>query len=409
MQPVVALGDLFFARRIYEGAIAQYEQALAKDPSLIEARVRLGRSYRSMGRRQGTSLQEMNDAYTRALTEFNRATQADPKNARAWFEQGEIYLLANLHKEAGQAFKAYSELRPDDPRGDIMFARAAYGGTYYLDAIPSLERVLQQNDSLSLFFRDQARSMLAMSYYADKQYPKASQLYAMVPDSSMDSLSYVLYASSIINSAGDTAQAINAYRKLVALSPEDCNLSLGLGHRFYELRRYDDAIALLDRRTIDCPTEVSNLYIGLSHYTMKRWDRAIAALTQVTASDSANLVANYWLMNAYSSNNQAAKAAEVARVITRLGSAQENPKEIALAWSLIGRSRYDAKDYKGAIDAFQSSLKLTPESISVNLFTAISYHYLKDTDNACRYYGLVLKYQPGNADARKNMATLGCK
>jgi tetratricopeptide (TPR) repeat protein len=410
LEPVIALGDLFFARKIYEGAIKQYEQALAKDPSLLEARVRLARSYRGLGRMPGTPIEEMNTLYTKALTEFSKVTTADPKNSRAWFEQGEIYLLANLYKEAGQAFKAYSGLRPDDPRGDIMFARAAYGGRFYLDAIEPLERVMQQNDSLSILFRDQARSMLALSYYADKNYAKSAQLYAMIPDSAMDSLSYTLYGQSTLLSGGDTARGVATFKKLIGLYPQDCNLSMGYGTMFYRMKRYQDAVDVFSKRLIDCPNEptaIPNLYVGVSQYTLKRYDQAIDALTKAAAADSSNLQAHYWLMNAYGAKSQNAKAVEVARVITRIGTEKDAP-QVAQAWAIIGKSRYDAKDYKGAIDAFNSSLRLNPESVSANMFTAISYHYLKDKENACKYYRLVLKYNPGNADAIKNMKTLGC-
>ena len=410
LEPVVALGDLFYARKIYEGAIRQYEQALAKDASLLEARVRLARSYRGMGRMPGTPIEEMNTLYTKALTEFSKVTAADPKNSRAWFEQGEIYLLANLNKEAGQAFKQYSTLRPDDPRGDIMFARAAYAGHFYLDAIEPLERVMQQNDSLSMVFRDQARSMLALSYYADKNYTKSAQLYAMVPDEAMDSLSYVLYAQSLIQSGGDTTKGIAAFRKLIARYPQDCGLSLGYGTLFYKMRRYQDVVDVFSQRMIDCPTEptaIPNLYVGVSQYTLKRYDQAIDALSKAAAADSANLQARYWLMNSYVAKSQNAKAVEVARAITRIGTEKDAP-QVAQAWSIIGKSRYDAKDYKGAIEAFGSSLRLNPESVPSNMFMAISYHYLKDKENACKYYRLVLKYNPGNPDAIKNMKTLGC-
>lgn len=255
--------------------------------------------------------------------------------------------------------------------------------------------------------------MLAMSYYADKQHAKSAQLYSMIPDSSMDSLSYVLYASSVLQSGGDTSRAIGAYRKLIALSPQDCNLSLALGRNFYSMRRYQDAVDVFTQRAIDCPTEASaatpNLILGVAQYSLKRYDEAIAALNRSIVADSSAMTAHYWLMNAYVQKKQSPKAVEVARTITRIGSESENPKEVALAWGLIGQSRYEAKDYKGAIDAFGNSLRLTPESVQANMFTAISYHFLKDKENACKYYRLVLKYQPNNPDAKKNMKTLGCE
>jgi tetratricopeptide (TPR) repeat protein len=407
----VALGDLYFARGVYELAMTKYEEALQIDPNLIEPRVRLGRSDREMAKRAAT-LDEANVFYNKALSEFNTVTAKAPKNARAWYEQGEILMLAKEYDKAGQTFEQYVKLRPDDPRGDIMLSTAAYEGKFYQQAVEPLERVLAKSDSTSRAFQPQARAMLAKSYYAVKQYAKSRDMYALVADTAMDDEATKLYGSSILLSGGDTTKALSIYRKLLDAHPQDCSLSMSFGNLLYTMKRWDDVIDVFTKRLATCPNEPKGtpyLYIGLANYTQKRYDQAIQALTSATQADTSMVQAYYWLMNAYATNKQFDKSAEVAKEMIDHGFEKTNPKEVSTAHFFLGKSKFDAKDYKGAVEEFDQASKLNPESAQNYLFAAFAYQFQSDKDNACKYYRLVLKYDPQNADAKKNMKALGCQ
>lgn len=408
---LVALGDLYFARGIYELAMTKYEEALQKDPNLIEPRVRLGRSDRELAKRAAT-LDEANVYYNKALTEFNTVTAKAPKNARAWYEQGDILILAKEYEKAGQTFTQYVKLRPEDPRGDIMLGTAAFEGKFYPLAIEPLERILAKSDSVSRAFQPQARAMLAKSYYAAKDYAKAREMYALLPDGTLDEENTKLYGSSILLSGGDTTKALAIYKKMVDAHPQDCSLSMGFGNLLYTMKRWDDVIDVFTKRMASCPAEPKGtpyLYIGLANYTQKRYDQAIQALTSATEADSSMVQAYYWLMNAYATNKQFDKAADVAHQMIARGFEKSNPKEVATAYFFLGKAKFDAKDYKGAADEFEQSTKLNPDYTQAYLFTAFSYQFLGDKDNTCKYYRIVLKNDPQNADAKKNMKALGCQ
>lgn len=408
---LVALGDLYFARGVYELAQTKYEEALQQNANLVEPRVRLGRSYRELAKR-APSLEEANPLYNKALSEFNTVTGMAPKNARAWFEQGEILMLAREYEKAGQTFTQYVKLRPEDPRGDVMLGTAAFEGKFYPLAIEPLERVLTKSDSVSRAFVPQARGMLAKSYYAAKEYAKAREMYGMLPDTALDLESTKLYGSSILLSGGDTARAIGLYRKLLDANPNDCSLSMGIGNLLYQMKRWDDVIDVFTKRMAACPSEPKGtpyLYIGLANYTQKRYDQAIQALSGSIAADSSTIQPYFWLMNAYATNKQMDKAAEVAQTMAGRDFDKTNPKEMATAHFFIGKVKFDAKDYNGAVAEFEKSVKLNPEYTQSYLFEAFAYQYLNDKDGACRSYRMVLKYDPNNADAKKNMKALGCQ
>lgn len=406
----VALGDLYFAREIYELAMSKYEEALTLDQNLIEPRVRLGRSYRELARRSAT-LEEANEYYNKSLLEFNRVTGLAPRNARAWYEQGEIFMLANQHEKAGTSFQEYVALRPEDPRGDIMLAKAAYDGRFYPLAIAPLERIVGRQDDVSRAFADSARMMLAKSHYASKDYVKASQSYALVRPAALDMESSKFYASSLLLSGGDTLQALDIYRKLIEANPTDCELSGSIGDLLYKMKRYDDVIDVFTRRITSCPdqpTSTSYLYIGLSNFTQNRLDPAIEALNKAVAADTMSVQAQFWLMNAYAKKEEYVKAGDIGRQMAARGLDKTNPKEVATGYFFAGTERFRAKDYKGAIAQYDKALKLNPEYTQAYLYTAFSYQYENDKDNACRNYRQALKFDPKNADIRKNMKQVGC-
>jgi O-antigen biosynthesis protein len=411
-EPYLSLGDNYFARGIYELAMSQYEEALKRNPTLVEPRVRLGRSYREMARRTSDRTQA-NEYYNKALQEFNRVTTVNAKIARPWYEQGEIYLLAERWKEAGTSFENYVKLRPEDPRGDLMLSRAAYGGSYYSLAVPPLERILSKNDSLSLIYHPQARAMLAKSYYAIKDYPKAVETYRMLPDSVFDVETTQFFGSALMQ-VGDTNQALNVYSTLLQKNPNDCDLSLKLGNMLYKNKRYEQVIDVFTRRAASCPDAPSatpNLYVGLSNYSLKRFDSAIAAFNRSIAADSSVFLPYYWLVNAHAAKKDFASAAAVARMVDRRGFESDekvSKEQLAVGYFFMGLEAFQAKKFKESNEYMLRAVKLNPAYSDAYLYLGFGYHSLTDTENACKYYKLTLKHNPANKDAQKNLKALGC-
>ncbi len=408
----VALGDLYFAREVYPLAQQKYEDALKLDPALIEPRVRLARSYRELAKIEGaSSLEAANEYYNKALLEFNRVTGLEPTNARAWYEQGEIFLLAQQYEKAGTSFQEYVKLRPEDARGDIMLARSAYEGNFFTQAVPPLERVVGKSDDVSRAFADSARVMLAKSLYATKDYAKASAAYDKVPLSLLDQEATKLYVSSMLLSGGDTLKAVDMYKKVVDANPADCDMSGGLGSLLYTLKRYDDVIDVFTKRIANCPSQSAAsayLFIGLSHFAKNRVDQAIESLEKAVQADTSSVQAHFWLMNAYAKKDDFTKAGDVGRLMADRGMDETNKKEVSTGYFFAGTAKFKAKDYKGAIAEYDRALKLNPENVQAYLYTAFSYQYQNDKESACKFYREALKYDPKNADIRKNMKAVGC-
>jgi|GEM_PF-3099252 len=408
----VALGDLYFAREVYELAEIKYDEALAIDPELIEPRIRRARIYRVYAR-QSPTVDSAATWYRKALFEFNNVTGKAPRQPRPWLEQGEILMLAQLWEEATQSFLVYQRLRPDDIRADTLLASAAIAGSYYSQAIDPLRRILSKNDTASLRYAPRARVLLAKAYYASNKFDSAAQVYAQIPETELDKEALQLYASALFQTGRDTTRALNIYKQLIAKDPNDCQLSGALGSKLYQVGRYDEAVDVFSQRLKICPNEAPAsmyYYIGLSHYRMKRYDRAAEAFQSAIRLD--DTVENYYnmLMNSYALGKKYGKAGEVGPMIVAKGIDKRQPEMAASAYFYAGADRFQAKKYKEAIALFDRALRYNPNYSDAALYTAYSYQMQSDVDNACKFYKTVKRLGGENVKlADDNMKKLGCK
>jgi tetratricopeptide (TPR) repeat protein len=65
------------------------------------------------------------------------------------------------------------------------------------------------------------------------------------------------------------------------------------------------------------------------------------------------------------------------------------------------------RDYKGIVDRCKIGTQINPQSAVVWLYLGIGYQGLKDLDNAKEAYQAVLKIDPNNQMAKKNLQSLG--
>lgn len=86
------LGDLYYAKKVYELAKDNYESAILLNKELLEPRIKLASSYYRLGNMEmdQTLSQEY---FRRSLNEWNYITKVDPKNATAFYEQGKYFFL----------------------------------------------------------------------------------------------------------------------------------------------------------------------------------------------------------------------------------------------------------------------------------------------------------------------------
>jgi Tfp pilus assembly protein PilF len=106
------------------------------------------------------------------------------------------------------------------------------------------------------------------------------------------------------------------------------------------------------------------------------------------------------------------KARELYGQVIAAGTAEGARKEdiSAAVSSILKLNSLDAstKTWAPIVERSAAGLKLDPQNKWLMLYTAIGYQGLGNKDSACKWYRELLKVDPANESAKKNLAALGC-
>lgn len=408
----IALGNFYFARRVYELARQNYEEAILKDPNNIEAHSNLAQSYYWLATRE-IDQDLSNELFTRALKEWAKVSQLDSMNARAYFEQGKIWFFSENYPEAAQSLSRYLKLRPSGSVGRWYFAQSLHKLGECDSAIPNLEIVIKEIDSVQI----QAKRMLAECYMIKKDFPNASATYQDLLNAGeeLTTLDYQRWGQANFSS-GDTLAALDNWNKAINLDKEgNCYLMFLVSTVMTNMKDYAGSNAMLYQRlAIPACNDSLNpkvyYIIGTNYIFSDQPDSAIVYLEKAVAADSTNYFAMVYLGDAYMQvKDSKAATSKYLEVISR-GEKDLNVTRSAViqAFAKYCNVLLVGKNYSELNRYARRWVDLMPDNALANLFVAVSYQGLNDKDNACKYYNRVLRIDPSNQDARNNKEIIGC-
>ena len=414
----VALGDLYFERRVYPLAETYYKQGIDLNSSLIDPRIRLGIAYREQGKRENDP-----EFYQKALEQFNYVTEVAPKEPTPWRQRGEILYLAFKYEEALASLEQYMMLRPDDPQGDFLFALIASEGNFYGEAIAPALRILSRTDDRSLRFHPQAHILLSRGYYAKGQfyaeekpdsaqyfYRMAAEAYAETPDSMITS-NDIIYQGTAWLWQSDTARGVAIWSSMIDRFPDSCSLSYTLIRAMVSYGQFETALNSLDKLESVCGENFNSnvpMLRGLALIQLDRTEEAIASFNEAIAVDSTNATAYYRLLNTKVALEQYSEVPAIVDRMVKVVPEEENEAVLAAAYYFKGVALFNAEKFQEAINALKEATRLKSDNTQAYLYMAVSYHTLKKKDEACINYRKVLQYDPDNSYAKENLKKLGC-
>ena len=417
----VALGDFYFKRRVYDLAKLNYEKALELNPNLSEAREKLAISFYWLGNREVDD--DLSSQYfKRSLEEWNRITQNDPKNARAFFEQGKILFLSKNYKDAVIALRNYINLRPSSSLARWYLAQSLDEIGAFDTAAYHLEIVAREIDSVrnkALLMR--ARALYDAADFANKKNGFRSDLYqssieaykVAEKDTSLIVLDYQKIGQSYLL-LKDTLNALENWKKAVDLDPnESCRIMDIMGSIYQRLAKYDDAINILKKRVENNNCNGNNdhiayYFIGNSYLLSKRPPDAIPFLEKSITLDSTFLFARISLADAYVNLNKINDAEILFNSVIDIGKTDTTKYSFALvqAFTKLGQMLIEQKKYNDVVKLGERWASVFPNEAYAYLFQAIGYHNLQNGKLACQNYRKVLRIDPKNTVAQKNIKSL---
>ncbi|HOQ48497.1 MAG TPA: tetratricopeptide repeat protein, partial [Candidatus Kapabacteria bacterium] len=344
-------GDIYYQQRVYELSKDSYEAALSINPDLNEARMKLAQSYYWLGIRENEVNPDLANLYfTRSLQEWNTLTQKDPKNARAWFEQGKLFFFSKNYVQAAQSLNNYIQLRPSGSLGRWYLAQSLYELGRCDSARTHLRIVATEIDTAAA----RAKLLLARCFLSEGDYSLSEKTYEELSATETLQMEDIRRWGQAALFAGDTNVAVEKWKQAIDMNPvENCQLMYVLGTSLNKMKRYKESIEILNKRlaTNECNDENNYLihyFIGLSYFFDGNSQQAIAPLQKAIELNPAFLWSMIYLGDVYANLNDNVKAEEMFARAISAGTAdvEKYKSELNQAFAKLAQMKLEQKKYK---------------------------------------------------------------
>ncbi|RPI68840.1 MAG: hypothetical protein EHM43_03650 [Ignavibacteriae bacterium] len=416
----MALGVLYYKYKpqpVLELAVQNFEKAIAIKDDLVLAHFALAECYWKQANRESDN-DLANELFKRSLTEWNKVGQLDPRNARAWFEQGKIFFLAKKYGDAAKALTRYRELRPIGT-GEAIASWYLGNAFFELNMCDSAKIHLDAAASMIDSLKGQASLKLARCLFLSKNWQGAATgyrtAYAAANTTSQWEPADVWYFGAALVLVGDTAAGINAMSEAAARDPKQCTFMFRFGNLLQQRRSYARSTEIFRQRLANCSDSLdSRLYmlIGNNFFADSLVDSAIAQYELSLQKEPENgFVLTRLAETSQIKGDEPRARALYGQVIAKASMEGAKKEDISAGMSAslkLNSLDYAAKNWAQIVERSTTMLKLDPANKGLMLYSAIGYQGLGNKDSACKWYKELLKLDPANEAAKKNMAALGC-
>jgi tetratricopeptide (TPR) repeat protein len=200
------------------------------------------------------------DDYTRALPNFEKAVEADPNYAEAWYQAGFCYGTLGRHQDALRASRTAAKLRPDWADTYVNIGASSYALGQYKDAAEAYKQAIKLDDG-----------------NAEAQYAYGLTL----------------------NKLNRTDEEILAYKRAVAVKPDHTNALEKLGLAYFKQKRYVESAAAFEQLKTYKPDAKTFNYLGESFFEAGKTDESVDAFSNAVAYNPDFDKARYNLGRAY--------------------------------------------------------------------------------------------------------------
>lgn len=232
----VALAEIYKSEERYQQALELYQKVTEADNKNKKAFIGLGECYKALGQ------------IDHSLKAFLSAAVLDPSDGEALFQTGKLYLESNRYDEAIQQFKRVQNITPNFPRTYFFIGKSAFLAGNFGVALEAAKREKQGNPNLADSYLLAGEIYNAKKQFAECAgeysqamklrpqgadiYVKAAQCYRQSGsvDVAQDLLAMAAARESgnadiykeqgaIYEIRGDIRAAVQSYNKYIGLSP----------------------------------------------------------------------------------------------------------------------------------------------------------------------------------------------
>ncbi|NIM14634.1 MAG: tetratricopeptide repeat protein [Candidatus Aminicenantes bacterium] len=203
-------GLILFNRKEYEGAIAFFQKATAKDPLNAEAHYYLGICYKETRN-------------TNAIEAFKAAINIDPNYSQAYCQLGITYNQLNMQTEAIAALREALRINPNYDEALLNLGIAYHLNKKYQLAVKALEQ------SLEIYPNAKAYYFLGLSCAKLTKFGKAIQALKQCIEIDPEYIEGYLALATAYGAEQDWIRGIKVLNKAVVIKPDNPEVHFILG------------------------------------------------------------------------------------------------------------------------------------------------------------------------------------
>jgi protein O-GlcNAc transferase len=341
-------------------AVTLLREIVLKDPGNAEARLMLGSLAMEAGDR------------TESIAQLGEAVKLRPRSAEA-------------HNALGEAYSAF---------GEGQAARGEFERATALDP-----RHAQAHANLGALLLQQGETQMAASHL-----DTAIRLFGRKPDAA-----YPLYLRAKISSGQrNAAKAAGDLEQAVALRPDFAEAWSDLGEARKLLFDDEDALAAFRKAVALSPEDaVAQTRLGSKLLDAGLTGEAVPHLQEAVRLDPKNQSALNALLLALRRDGQAAQADAVKQRLTELLRERDQADQThvaAIELNNRGAALEKAGDVRGALEKYRGALEMFPEHVGIRTNVAVALLKLGQWEEGLAQMREALRGDPGNAKLKAALA-----
>ncbi|MGA9995351.1 MAG: tetratricopeptide repeat protein [Pyrinomonadaceae bacterium] len=207
------------------------------------------------------------DDWSKALPYFEKAVEADPDYAEAWYQTGYCNGMLGRHAEALKASKQVIRLRPDWPESYVNLGHAYAHLGQYQESADSYKQALRLDP-----YNADVYYALGLTYGKWKRVDEEIQAYKRAINLKPDHAGAYERLGQVYLSRAKYKDAVESYEQLKLIRPGDAKVFNNLGEALLKLNKFDEGIEAL-KQALRLKPDFATAYYNLGVAYLSRGDR----------------------------------------------------------------------------------------------------------------------------------------
>lgn len=372
-------------------ATLHYEEAAKLDSLRAGVHYKLARAHLSQRR------------YNDAAREYRKVSGLDTTNHAALLELATLYFEAKQYANTAAYLETYVRRNPDSREAWARYWEALYSSRQY-------EKVLAIAPEALKFMPDSADAlkMLAHAQFEQREYEQAVATYQQLKTGKLLATDDLKRLAKAYTETQRDSLAVRGWEEVVQQQPNDADAYGELGTLLMRQRQFDKAATAFEKRfTFDSTAVSAYLNYALSNMALSKWDLSRRALQRALQLKSDYLKGWLYLARCYSQIDSLAPAKSACEMVIKLAASEATHKdELAEAHGLIGLVWLVDKKYPEALESLNTSIRLINDNSQTRLWRAQALALANRREEAIPEYQAVLRLDPQNQAAKKDLAML---